>query len=72
MAIKTNQELAQAVKGAIAESGYKKSYIADQLGISRQAFTHFFIDDANKILSIIGYETNTKVDKKSEIIDKKC
>ena len=24
MAIKTNQELAQAVKGAIAESGYKK------------------------------------------------
>lgn len=78
MAIKTNKELAQAVKGAIAESGYKKSYIADQLGISRQAFTHFLqkanfsIDDANKILSIIGYETNTKVDKKSEIIDKKC
>lgn len=78
MTIKTNQELAQAVKGAIAESGFKKSYIADQLGISRQAFTHFLqkanfsIDDANKILNIIGYKASAKVDKKIEIIDKKC
>ena len=76
MTIKTNQELAQAVKGAIAESGVKKSYIADQLGISRQALTHFLqkanfsIDDANKILNIIGYNANAKVDKKSELIDK--
>ena len=78
MAIKTNQELARAVNGAIAESGFKKSYIADQLGISRQAFTHFLqkanfsIDDANKILNIIGYKASAKVDKKIEIIDKKC
>lgn len=70
--IKTNQELAQAVNGAIAESGIKKYSIAEKMGISRQAFTNFMnksnfsIDDANKILSIIGYETETKIHKKDE------
>lgn len=69
MTIKTNQELAQAVNDAIKESGYKKNWIADQLGISRQALTHFLqkanfsIDDANKILNIIGYNANAKIDK---------
>lgn len=69
MAIKTNKELAQAVNEAIKESGYKKNWIADQLGISRQALTHFLqkanfsIDDANKILDIIGYKASAKVDK---------
>ena len=69
MTIKTNQELAQAVNDAIKESGYKKNWIADQLGISRQALTHFLqkanfsIDDANKILNIIGYTVNAKIDK---------
>lgn len=69
MAIKTNKELVQAVNVAIKESGYKKNWIADQLGISRQALTHFLqkanfsIDDANKILSIIGYKASAKVDK---------
>ncbi len=72
MEIHTNHELVQAVNGAIAESGYKKFYIAEQMGISRQAFTNFMnkanfsLDDANKILSIIGYETKTKINKKSE------
>lgn len=67
--IKNNRELAQAVTEAIKKSGYKKSYIADQLGISRQAFTHFLqktnfsIDDANKILHIIGYNASAKIDK---------
>lgn len=69
MAIKTNQELAQAVNEAIKESGIKKVFIAEKLGISRQALTHFLqkanfsIDDANKILDIIGYEASAKVDK---------
>lgn len=69
MAIKTNQELAQAVNEAIKESGYKKNWIAEQLGISRQALTHFLqkanfsIDDANKILDIIGYKASAKVAK---------
>ncbi len=65
MAITTNQELAQAVNEAIKESGYKKSYIANKLGISRQAFSNFMskqnfsLDDANKILEIIDKKTTT-------------
>lgn len=72
MTIKTNQELAQAVNDAIKESGYKKSYISDKLGISRQAFsnfmnkTNFSLDDANKILEIIGQSTFTKIHENYE------
>lgn len=71
--IRNNADLAQAVNNAIAESGYKKIWIAEQLGISRQALAHFMkkssfsIDDANKILSLIGYEITASVDK----VDKK-
>lgn len=70
MDIKTNQELIQAVNQAIKESGYKKIWISEQLGMTRQALTQFMqkqsfsIDDANKILTVIGYETATKVNKK--------
>lgn len=72
MAIKTNQELAQAVNEAIKESGYKKSFISDKLGISRQAFSNFMnkanfsLDDANKILEIIGQSTFTEIHKINE------
>ncbi len=72
MEIKTNQELVQAVKDAIIKSGYKKNWIADQMGISRQAFSNFLnkanfsINDANKILEIIGYETITEIHKINE------
>ena len=38
MMIRTNQELAQAVNEAIKESGYKKNWIADQLGIQKESF----------------------------------
>lgn len=56
MNINNNAELRQAVDEAIKESGYKKSWIADQLGISRQGFSNllnksnFSLDDANKIV----------------------
>ena len=72
MTIKTNQELAQAVNDAIKESGYKKSYISDKLGISRQAFsnfmnkTNFSLDDANKILEIIWQSTFTEIHENYE------
>lgn len=72
MAIRTNKELAQAVNEVIKESGYKKSYISDKLGISRQAFSNFMnksnfsLDDANKILEIIGQSTLTTIHKKDE------
>lgn len=68
--IKSNKDLIDAINEIIKESGYKKVFIADQLGITRQAFTqllqkqNFSIDDANRILNIIGYETVTDVKKK--------
>lgn len=71
MDIKNNNDLRAAVNSAIDESGYKKQYIADKLGISKQAFSRFMqkqnfsLDDANKVLNIIGYDTITKVNKKS-------
>lgn len=70
MVIKSNNELKQAVNKAIKESGIKKNYIAETLGISRQAFykmmnekESFSLDDANKILGIIGKETETVIKK---------
>lgn len=69
MAIHTNKELAQAVNEAIKESGYKKNWIADQLEISNQNFNrlmdkkHFSIDDANKILNLIGYDAKIIIEK---------
>ena len=70
MTIKTNQELAQAVNEAIKESGIKKTFIAEKLGIKREVFARmlnkkqFSLDDANKVLDILGLETQTKVIKK--------
>lgn len=60
MTIKTNSELSQAVTKLIKESGYKKIYIANQLGLTRQGLDKllkkqsFSLDDANKILAIIN------------------
>ena len=68
--INNNAELRQAVDEAIKESGYKKSWIADQLGISRQGFSNllnksnFSLDDANKILTVINKKTVTKINEK--------
>ncbi len=70
MDIYNNAELLQAVKDTITDSGYKKSWIADQLGISRQGFSNllsksnFSLDDANKILSVINKKTVTKINEK--------
>lgn len=72
MAIKNNDELKQAVNKAIDNSGYKKMWIAEQMGISRQAFsnfmnkTNFSIDDANKILTLIDSNVIAEIHKKDE------
>ncbi len=68
--IKNNDDLRQAVDETIKESGYKKSWIAEQLGISRQGFSNllnksnFSLDDANKILNVINKKTETKINEK--------
>ncbi len=67
--INDSKSLVEAVNAAIDESGYKKSWIADQMGITRQAFSNilgkrnFTIDDANKILNVIGYSATVHVSK---------
>lgn len=72
MLIKTNGDLKQAVNDAIKDSGYKKIWIAEQLGMSNQNLNRFLgkqsfsIDDAYKILNIIGCETTFSL----EIIQK--
>lgn len=70
MSIKSNKELSDAVNEAIKESGVKKAFIAKKLGIKREVFArmlykkNFSLDDANKILGILGLETETKILKK--------
>lgn len=67
MIINNNDELIDAVKQAIKESGYKKTYIADQLNISRQGFSNllnkqnFSIDDANRILNVINKKVTANI-----------
>lgn len=55
-------KLAIIVDDFINSKGIKKVWIAKQLGISQQLLTKLFnkknftIDDANRILSVIGYK----------------
>lgn len=55
-------KLAVIVDDFINSKGIKKIWIAEQLGISQQLLTKLFnkknftIDDANRILSVIGYK----------------
>lgn len=68
MAIKTNQELAQAVSEAIKESGIKKTVLAQKIGLSRQGLDillkkqSFSLDDANRILDIIHRSVSAQFD----------
>ena len=62
MVIKTNQELAQAIEKIIDDNGIKKIWLSEKMGISNQNFNrlmskkNFSLDDANRILNIIGYD----------------
>lgn len=68
--IKTNKELSQAIEKAINESGYKKTYIADQIGIKGQNLKRYIyknnmsLDDANKLLDMIGLQAIINISKK--------
>ncbi len=70
MEIHTNQELTQAVNDLIEKSGYKRIYIAEKLGIANQNLKRFLnkdnfsIDDANKVLDILGYKASIRISKK--------
>lgn len=55
-------ELAIMIDDFINKKGIKKVWIAEQLGISQQLLQktfnkkNFTIDDANRILSVMGYK----------------
>jgi len=64
MEIHTNQELAQAIEKIIDDNGIKKIWLSEKIGISNQNFNrlmnkkNFSLDDANRILNVIGYNAN--------------
>lgn len=67
--IKNNKELSEAIDEAIKESGYKRMYISEQLGIANQNLkrtihSNLSLDDANKILNIIGYDAKITLKKR--------
>lgn len=70
MVIKSNDELKQAVNKAIKDSGVTKTHIAKQLNISRQQVDNilnkksFSLDDANRLLNIIGLYVDANAIKK--------
>ncbi|MBS5619631.1 hypothetical protein [Eubacterium sp.] len=65
-----NRDLSNLVNQIIKENGINKAFISKKLNISRQALDHmmnkkhFSIDDANKILNIIGFKIDNITIKK--------
>ncbi len=70
----TNKDLATLVDDTIKNTGVTKMFIAKKLGVSRQqidnilAKQNFSVDDANKLLNIIGYEIDNISIKRIEKI----
>lgn len=69
MAIRSNKELSNAIDEAITDSGYKRKYVAEELGIANQNLkrtihSNLSLDDANKILDIIGYDATVSIKKR--------
>lgn len=67
--IKSNAELIQAVQDLISDNGIKKTWLADQLGIANQNLNRLIskksmsLDDANRILNLMGYEVIAEIKK---------
>lgn len=68
--ISTNKGLTEAVEQVITDNGVKKTWIAEKLGVANQNVNkmirknNFSVDDANKILSLFGYEAVVTIVKK--------
>lgn len=65
-----NKQLSDLVNSYILNNGISKVFIAEKLDISRQALDkllnkkQFSLDDANRILKIVGYEITEVVIQK--------
>lgn len=66
-------DLANFVNDFISDQGIKKVWIADQLQISQQLLnkrlnkSNFTVDDANDILSVMGYKLTYQIVKADKI-----
>ena len=53
----------------ITESGYKRGYVSDQIGIANQNLKKFItkknlsLDEANQILHVLGYNAEISIKK---------
>lgn len=69
MYIKSNVELTTQIINLIDQSGYKKTYLSDKLGIKNQNFNRLInkknmsLDEANNILKILGYNAKIVIEK---------
>lgn len=69
MTINNNTELSQAINEIIKESGIKKIYLSDKMGIPNQNLNRLInkknisLDDANKILGHLGYTAKIIIKK---------
>ena len=72
--ISNNKELSQAVEDTITDNGTKKTWLAAQLGIANQNVNKIItkknisLDDANKILNLMGYKATIIIEKQQEDI----
>ena len=69
MEIRTNKELSETIEKIIADNGIKKTWLSEKIGISNQNFNrlmakkHFSLDDANRILNVLGYNAKIIIEK---------
>lgn len=67
--VNTNSELSKTIDGLISEKGIKKTWLAEQMGVANQNVNKLInkknisLDDANKILSLLGYKASICIEK---------
>lgn len=68
--INSNEELRNSIKCIIDENGIKKTWIAQKLNICNQNVNNLLskknisLDDANKILNLMGYKASVIIEKR--------
>lgn len=69
MDIKDNAELKKEIEKIINESGIKKIWLSEKIGIQNQNLNRLLskkglsLDDANKILNALGYSAKIIIEK---------
>jgi len=67
--INNTDQLREAVQKAIADSGIKKTYLADKLNLTRQGLDkmlnkkQFTLDDANKVLNLLNMSVTATINE---------